>query len=230
MISARADGHRLTEGVRPRGQNDQPSSKIRVLSARLPRFVGYRLRVLSASLIVEDRRTGELAGLEIKLTSTPTARHARHLTMLRDKLANRFTVGLVVHTGTQTLPLGDRIWAVPRLGAVALGPLTHVLRRDRRRSPVPGTHDATRPPFSADVAAPLESRVPGIQGSGSVIALIRPVTDSGISTHGETDSLGRPGRRGRRIPGLRAPALPRSRPSAGAHPAPPACRTTTRCW
>lgn len=68
---------------------------------------------MSASLIVEDRRTGELAGLEIKLTSTPTARHARHLTMLRDKLANRFTVGLVVHTGTQTLPLGDRIWAVP---------------------------------------------------------------------------------------------------------------------
>ncbi|MFB9923720.1 ATP-binding protein [Amycolatopsis halotolerans] len=64
-------------------------------------------------LIVEDRRTGELAGLEIKLTSTPTARHAKHLMMLRDKLGGRFTTGLVVHSGSQTLPLGDRIWAVP---------------------------------------------------------------------------------------------------------------------
>ncbi|HEX5400845.1 MAG TPA: ATP-binding protein [Pseudonocardiaceae bacterium] len=64
-------------------------------------------------LIVEDRRTGELAGLEIKLTGTPTVRHAKHLMMLRDRLGERFTTGLVVHAGSQTLPLGDRIWAVP---------------------------------------------------------------------------------------------------------------------
>jgi hypothetical protein len=64
-------------------------------------------------LIVEDRRTGELAGLEIKLTSTPTTRHAKHLMTLRDKLGSRFVVGLVVHAGAQTLPLGERIWAVP---------------------------------------------------------------------------------------------------------------------
>jgi uncharacterized protein len=64
-------------------------------------------------LILEDRRTGELAGIEIKLTSTPTARHARHLAMLRDKLGARFTIGLVVHSGAQTLPLGNRLWAVP---------------------------------------------------------------------------------------------------------------------
>jgi uncharacterized protein len=64
-------------------------------------------------LIAEDRRTGELAGLEIKLTSTPTARHAKHLMMLRDKLGSRFTTGLVVHAGSQSLPLGDRLWAVP---------------------------------------------------------------------------------------------------------------------
>lgn len=64
-------------------------------------------------LIVEDRRTSELAGLEIKLTSTPTTRHAKHLMALRDKLGSRFVVGLVVHAGTQTLSLGERIWAVP---------------------------------------------------------------------------------------------------------------------
>jgi predicted AAA+ superfamily ATPase len=64
-------------------------------------------------LLVEDRRTGELAGLEIKLTSTPTARHARHLAMLRDKLGSKFATGLVIHAGSQALPLGDRLWAVP---------------------------------------------------------------------------------------------------------------------
>jgi uncharacterized protein len=64
-------------------------------------------------LIIEDRHSGDLAGLEIKLTSTPTTRHARHLLMLRDKLGDRFKTGLVVHVGFQILPLGDRIWAVP---------------------------------------------------------------------------------------------------------------------
>jgi uncharacterized protein len=64
-------------------------------------------------LIVEDRRTGDIAGLEIKLTSTPTIRHARHLAMMRDRLGDRFKTGLVVHAGSNALPLGDRIWAVP---------------------------------------------------------------------------------------------------------------------
>lgn len=64
-------------------------------------------------LIVEDRRSGELAGLEIKLTATPTARHARHLMALRDRLGDRFTIGLVIHAGSQILPLGERLWAVP---------------------------------------------------------------------------------------------------------------------
>lgn len=64
-------------------------------------------------LVVEDRRSGEVAGIEIKLTSTPTARHARHLAMVRDRLGDRFRTGLVIHAGPQTLPLGERIWAVP---------------------------------------------------------------------------------------------------------------------
>jgi uncharacterized protein len=64
-------------------------------------------------LVVEDRRSGDVAGLEIKLTSTPLAAHARHLASLRDRLGERFRVGVLVHAGTQTLSLGDRLWAVP---------------------------------------------------------------------------------------------------------------------
>ncbi|MGH3923328.1 MAG: hypothetical protein ACRDTT_10740, partial [Pseudonocardiaceae bacterium] len=64
-------------------------------------------------LIVSDRRTGEFAAIEVKLTSTPTERHARTLATFRDRFGPRFTVGLVIHTGAHTLPLGDRLWAVP---------------------------------------------------------------------------------------------------------------------
>lgn len=64
-------------------------------------------------LIVEDRRSGIIAGVEIKATATPTARHARSLQLLRDRLDDRFSVGIVLHTGTTVLSLGDRLWAVP---------------------------------------------------------------------------------------------------------------------
>jgi Predicted ATPase (AAA+ superfamily) len=64
-------------------------------------------------LIVEDRRTGQIAAIEVKLTSTPVAKHAKHLQWLQRKTGDRFTVGLVIHTGSQVLPLADRIWAVP---------------------------------------------------------------------------------------------------------------------
>lgn len=64
-------------------------------------------------LIIEDRHSGDLAGLEIKLTSTPTTRHARHLLMLLNELGDRFKAGVVIHAGSQVLSLGDRIWAVP---------------------------------------------------------------------------------------------------------------------
>jgi predicted AAA+ superfamily ATPase len=64
-------------------------------------------------VVVEERRSGEVAGVEIKLTSTPTVRHAQQLVRLRERLGQRFSVGLVIHAGTQTLPLGERLWAVP---------------------------------------------------------------------------------------------------------------------
>ncbi|MGH3695999.1 MAG: ATP-binding protein [Pseudonocardiaceae bacterium] len=64
-------------------------------------------------LIVSDRRTGELAGVEVKLTATPTQRHARTLAAFAERLGQRFTVGLVIHAGRHSLPLGERLWAVP---------------------------------------------------------------------------------------------------------------------
>ena len=64
-------------------------------------------------IIVEQRTTGAVAGIEVKATMTPRAEHARHLAMLRDRLGDAFTVGVVLHLGAAVLPLGDRLWAVP---------------------------------------------------------------------------------------------------------------------
>lgn len=52
-------------------------------------------------------------GIEVKRGPRPTTTDARHLIWLRDELGDRFTQGYVVHTGGDTYPLADRVWAVP---------------------------------------------------------------------------------------------------------------------
>jgi len=64
-------------------------------------------------IIVEQRATGAVAGIEVKASMTPRAEHARHLALLRDRLGDSFTVGVVLHLGSTVVPLGDRLWAVP---------------------------------------------------------------------------------------------------------------------
>jgi hypothetical protein len=38
---------------------------------------------------------------------------ARGLRLLRDKLGPRFKTGVIVYSGEHTLPIDDRIWALP---------------------------------------------------------------------------------------------------------------------
>ncbi|MGE0141416.1 MAG: ATP-binding protein [Ilumatobacteraceae bacterium] len=64
-------------------------------------------------IIVEQRTTGAVAAVEVKASTTPRVEHARHLSLLRDRLGDAFTVGVVMHLGSAVLPLGDRLWAVP---------------------------------------------------------------------------------------------------------------------
>lgn len=64
-------------------------------------------------VIVEQRTTGTIAGIEVKASLTPRVEHARHLALLRDRLGASFGIGVVLHLGSAVLPLGDRLWAVP---------------------------------------------------------------------------------------------------------------------
>ena len=55
----------------------------------------------------------DVVAIEVKYSQRPSADDARHLVWMRDELGERFVAGIVVHTGGDTVPLGDRIWAVP---------------------------------------------------------------------------------------------------------------------
>lgn len=58
-----------------------------------------------------------IAALEVKTSSAPTGRDARHIAWLRDRLPpDQFAGGVVLHTGPNRYSLGDRIEAVPIAG------------------------------------------------------------------------------------------------------------------
>lgn len=63
--------------------------------------------------VILERHSGEIVGVEVKAGATPAARDFAGLRYLRDKLGARFKAGVVLHTGADTLPFGDRLAAVP---------------------------------------------------------------------------------------------------------------------
>ncbi|GBE24220.1 hypothetical protein BMS3Bbin02_00489 [bacterium BMS3Bbin02] len=52
-------------------------------------------------------------GVEIKASSAPSVRDARHLAWFRDEIGDRFVAGVVLHTGPANYGLGERITAAP---------------------------------------------------------------------------------------------------------------------
>ena len=71
--------------------------------------------------VVAEDRSGELVAVEVKASATPDLRSRRGLAKLRDAAGTRFRAGVVLYTGRQTVPLGDRLWAVPVSGLWAAG-------------------------------------------------------------------------------------------------------------
>ncbi len=67
--------------------------------------------------LILERRDGTIVAIEIKATSSPTASQLRHVRWLRDKLdaitPGTFQAGLLLHTGPQTLTIGDRLHLHP---------------------------------------------------------------------------------------------------------------------
>ena len=72
----------------------------------------FRLLNNEVDIIVEYGG-GRIIALEIKATSAPNLEDARHLMWLREKLGKRFLGGAVLHTGSRTFELEERIVAAP---------------------------------------------------------------------------------------------------------------------
>lgn len=66
--------------------------------------------------LVLETRDGTVAAIESKLSATVHASDFNALRHLRDRLGERFKTGVVTYTGPDTLPFGERLWAVPVSG------------------------------------------------------------------------------------------------------------------
>lgn len=76
------------------------------------RLFHYQREREDVDFIVENR-AGEIAAIEVKAAATLSVRDWRWLEQLRDARGAQFKAGVIVHAGSQTVPLGDRLWAVP---------------------------------------------------------------------------------------------------------------------
>ena len=80
------------------------------------RLYHYRDKQQREVDVVIERYGGEIAGVEVKALATVIDRDFAGLRYLRDKLGSRFKGGVVLYTGSDTLPFGDRLAAVPLSG------------------------------------------------------------------------------------------------------------------
>ncbi len=81
-----------------------------------PRIYHFRdRRGAEVDLVLEDR-AGRVVAIEIKAKASLAQSDTQSLVKLRDAAGSRFLSGAVIHAGEQTLPLGDRLWAIPISG------------------------------------------------------------------------------------------------------------------
>jgi predicted AAA+ superfamily ATPase len=63
--------------------------------------------------IIIERPDGAVTAVEVTSATSTNQADTRGLRFLRDRLGDRFQVGLLLHTGPLSAQLGDRIWAAP---------------------------------------------------------------------------------------------------------------------
>jgi uncharacterized protein len=66
--------------------------------------------------ILLEAQSGDLAAVEVKATASIREHDWRVMRKLREDSPEQFKAGIVLYTGRQTIPLSDRIWAVPISG------------------------------------------------------------------------------------------------------------------
>jgi uncharacterized protein len=77
-----------------------------------PKLFHYRQARDEIDLVLE-RRSGEIAAIEVKASASVHEADWRALARLRDARSQSFRCGILLYTGATTVPLSDRIFAVP---------------------------------------------------------------------------------------------------------------------
>lgn len=73
----------------------------------------YRTSAGAEVDLIIEKADGAIAGVEVKASATVTSGDFTGLQGLRDQLGRRFRAGVVLYTGEQRLPFGDKLWALP---------------------------------------------------------------------------------------------------------------------
>ena len=74
---------------------------------------GYRDRDQVEVDFVIEERGGRVAGVEVKAAASVQAKDLVGLRKLAALAGERFAAGILLYDGTETLPLGDGLWALP---------------------------------------------------------------------------------------------------------------------
>jgi uncharacterized protein len=93
----------------------------------------YRTKDKTEVDAVLENRRGHVVGIEVKARSTVRPEDFRGLRHLQERLGDDFRVGLVLYTGTQTLPFGPRLRAMPLSALWEVADRTPDDRRRKRR-------------------------------------------------------------------------------------------------
>jgi hypothetical protein len=63
--------------------------------------------------LILERADGQIVAIEVKARATIAGHDYRWLLKLRERSGSQFVAGAVIHPREQTIPLGDRLWALP---------------------------------------------------------------------------------------------------------------------
>ena len=58
-------------------------------------------------------RVGHIVGIEVKSAASVSANDLKGLKKLAASAKKSFIAGVILYDGNETLPLGDRLWAIP---------------------------------------------------------------------------------------------------------------------
>lgn len=82
-------------------------------SSTRPQLYHFRTRKGHEVDIVIEDASGQAVGIEVKAASTVREEDLKGLRYFRDLVGTRFKRGLVLYTGSESVPLGDDFYAVP---------------------------------------------------------------------------------------------------------------------